>query len=85
MRREKIKVHAQALLNMALHDISATCRQTHVDSQPPQGLEVLRAQLGSGGQSAAALAFLANCVKDHGAVTAAVELFRNVSISPFLP
>ena len=54
-------------------------------AQLPQGLEVLRAQLGIGGQSAAALAFLANCVKDHGAVTAAVELFRNVSISLLLP
>ena len=36
------------------------------------------AQLGSGGRSAAALAFLANCVKDHGAVAASIELFRNV-------
>ncbi|GAX80742.1 hypothetical protein CEUSTIGMA_g8177.t1 [Chlamydomonas eustigma] len=36
-------------------------------------LDVMMAQIG--GSSAAAMAYLANCVKDHGAVTAAVQLF----------
>ena len=54
-------------------------------SQLPKGMDVLMAQLGTGGQSAAALAFLANCIKDHGAVAAAIELFRKVSQGSMSP
>eukprot|EP00955_Chlamydomonas_euryale_P045592 353183-Chlamydomonas_euryale.AAC.15 len=46
--------------------------------QLPGGMDQLYAELGSGVNSAAALAFLANAVKDKGAVMPAVALFAKV-------
>ncbi|KAG1659788.1 hypothetical protein FOA52_015889 [Chlamydomonas sp. UWO 241] len=45
----------------------------------PGGMDLLYAELGAGGDSAAALAFLGNAVKEHGAVAASVELFAKVA------
>ena len=51
---------------------------TNLHPQLPKAMEVLMELLGSGGKSASALAFLANCVKDHGAIPASVKLFKMV-------
>lgn len=44
--------------------------------QMPEGMAVLRAELDGGGETDAAMAFLATAIKDHGAVPASNSLFR---------
>ena len=44
--------------------------------QTPEGMAVLRAELDGGGETDAAMAFLATAIKDHGAVPASNSLFR---------
>lgn len=55
----------------------AVCAVARDRAQAPGGLEALFSELGhAGAESAAALAFLSVCVKDHGAVGQAIELLR---------
>ena len=42
----------------------------------PEGMAALRAELDGGGETDAAMAFLATAIKDHGAVPASNSLFR---------
>lgn len=44
--------------------------------QSPEGMAALRAELDGGGETDAAMAFLATAIKDHGAVPASNSLFR---------
>lgn len=44
--------------------------------QSPEGMTALRAELDGGGETDAAMAFLATAIKDHGAVPASNSLFR---------
>ena len=49
--------------------------------QRPEGMAALRAELAAGGETDAAMAFLATAIKDHGAVPASNSLYRSVTLS----
>lgn len=48
--------------------------------QRPEGMAALRAELDGGGETDAAMAFLATAIKDHGAVPASNMLFRSATL-----
>lgn len=45
--------------------------------QKPEGMAALHAELAAGGETDAAMAFLATAIKDHGAVPASNSLYRS--------
>ena len=49
--------------------------------QKPEGMAALHAELAAGGETDAAMAFLATAIKDHGAVPASNSLYRSVTLS----
>ncbi|KAL0028549.1 hypothetical protein WJX79_000906 [Trebouxia sp. C0005] len=54
--------------------------------QRPEGMAALRAELDGGGETDAAMAFLATAIKDHGAVPASNMLFRRaLELKPSSP
>ena len=54
------------------------CRMTLAKClQKPEGMAALRAELAAGGETDAAMAFLATAIKDHGAVPASNTLYRS--------
>ena len=61
----------------ASNSLGWLCRLTLAKClQSPEGMTALRAELDGGGETDAAMAFLATAIKDHGAVAASNSLFR---------
>ena len=62
------------------HAVLCACRMTLAKClQKPEGMTALRAELAAGGETDAAMAFLATAIKDHGAVPASNSLYRSVA------